>query len=265
MRFARDRLAVLRERRDHRVHHDQEIDAPSGTAVMTAQRMAAASNSWRPIRPSKQIYPGARGGKGPRASPCIGATTRLVAHTEACSARPDKPSASATTPPTVRRSCPADPAVKAIGNSPGRHRRPRQTPRHLDLPTRSTTSDGSRRLCCQNGRFLVRAGSGECDGESAQAEAVAYLAVGDELTYRGSGTHSIRDASLGSVGSPMCVAPSARKCEKCGRHAVGRWNVVRCCRGPAAIRSPPVLALGGLEGRLVGFTLPAGISQPTCR
>jgi len=47
------------------LHHDAKIDAPSGTAVATAQRMAAASSEWTPDPTKHEIYAGARGGQGP--------------------------------------------------------------------------------------------------------------------------------------------------------------------------------------------------------
>jgi 4-hydroxy-tetrahydrodipicolinate reductase len=47
------------------LHHDAKIDAPSGTAVTTAQRMAAASDTWAPDPTQHEVYPGARGGEGP--------------------------------------------------------------------------------------------------------------------------------------------------------------------------------------------------------
>ncbi len=48
------------------LHHDQKIDAPSGTAVTTAQRMAAArGGEWAPDPTEHEVYPGARGGEGP--------------------------------------------------------------------------------------------------------------------------------------------------------------------------------------------------------
>ncbi|MGB8858555.1 MAG: 4-hydroxy-tetrahydrodipicolinate reductase [Ilumatobacteraceae bacterium] len=47
------------------LHHDAKIDAPSGTAVSTAQRMAAASSEWAPDPTQHEVYPGARGGVGP--------------------------------------------------------------------------------------------------------------------------------------------------------------------------------------------------------
>ncbi len=47
------------------LHHNAKIDAPSGTAVTTAQRMAAASSRWAPDPTTHELYPGARGGEGP--------------------------------------------------------------------------------------------------------------------------------------------------------------------------------------------------------
>jgi len=47
------------------LHHDRKIDAPSGTAVATARRMAAASEEWAPDPTEKVLYAGARGSDGP--------------------------------------------------------------------------------------------------------------------------------------------------------------------------------------------------------
>jgi 4-hydroxy-tetrahydrodipicolinate reductase len=44
------------------LHHDQKIDAPSGTAMLTAARMAAASGDWAPDPTTKLVVDGARGG-----------------------------------------------------------------------------------------------------------------------------------------------------------------------------------------------------------
>ncbi len=44
------------------LHHDKKIDAPSGTAVLTARRMAAASKDWAPDPTETVVAPGARGG-----------------------------------------------------------------------------------------------------------------------------------------------------------------------------------------------------------
>ena len=48
-------------------HHDRKIDAPSGTAITTANRMAAARGDvpWGADPTEHEVYPGARGGVGP--------------------------------------------------------------------------------------------------------------------------------------------------------------------------------------------------------
>ncbi len=47
------------------IHHDAKADSPSGTAVATAQRMAAASSDWAKDPTMHEAIPGARGAKGP--------------------------------------------------------------------------------------------------------------------------------------------------------------------------------------------------------
>ena len=47
------------------LHHDGKVDAPSGTALRTAERMAAASAEWAPDPTTKHVVGGARGGEGP--------------------------------------------------------------------------------------------------------------------------------------------------------------------------------------------------------
>jgi len=47
------------------LHHNAKADAPSGTAVATAQRMAAASGEWATDPTTHEVYAGARGGEGP--------------------------------------------------------------------------------------------------------------------------------------------------------------------------------------------------------
>ncbi len=47
------------------LHHEGKADAPSGTAMLTAKRMAAASADWAPDRTQHEQLPGARGGTGP--------------------------------------------------------------------------------------------------------------------------------------------------------------------------------------------------------
>ena len=47
------------------LHHDKKVDAPSGTAMRTLERMAAASATWGDDPTQEEVVPGARGGKGP--------------------------------------------------------------------------------------------------------------------------------------------------------------------------------------------------------
>jgi 4-hydroxy-tetrahydrodipicolinate reductase len=46
------------------LHHDQKIDAPSGTAMLTVNRMAAASAEWAADPTTTTVVEGARGGVG---------------------------------------------------------------------------------------------------------------------------------------------------------------------------------------------------------
>jgi 4-hydroxy-tetrahydrodipicolinate reductase len=65
------------------LHHDQKIDAPSGTAMLTVERMAAASSSWAPDPTTTEVLPGARGSKGPAGIPVHSVRLRgLYAHQE---------------------------------------------------------------------------------------------------------------------------------------------------------------------------------------
>jgi 4-hydroxy-tetrahydrodipicolinate reductase len=47
------------------LHHDGKADAPSGTAMVTARRMAAASSDWAADPTEHEVVEGARGGHGP--------------------------------------------------------------------------------------------------------------------------------------------------------------------------------------------------------
>jgi 4-hydroxy-tetrahydrodipicolinate reductase len=51
------------------LHHDAKIDAPSGTAMRTAERIAAASGDWSDDPTTKHVIDGARGGVGPGGIP----------------------------------------------------------------------------------------------------------------------------------------------------------------------------------------------------
>lgn len=46
-------------------HHDAKVDSPSGTAIATVNRMAAAKSTWAPDPTQNEVIEGARGGKGP--------------------------------------------------------------------------------------------------------------------------------------------------------------------------------------------------------
>jgi 4-hydroxy-tetrahydrodipicolinate reductase len=65
------------------LHHDGKIDAPSGTAMTTIQRMAEASSEWAPDPTEREVVAGARGGKGPGGIPVHSVRLRgLFAHQE---------------------------------------------------------------------------------------------------------------------------------------------------------------------------------------
>jgi 4-hydroxy-tetrahydrodipicolinate reductase len=65
------------------LHHEGKADAPSGTAMLTARRMAAASTNWAPDRTQHEQLPGARGGVGPGGIRVHSVRLRgLVAHQE---------------------------------------------------------------------------------------------------------------------------------------------------------------------------------------
>jgi 4-hydroxy-tetrahydrodipicolinate reductase len=64
-------------------HHENKIDAPSGTALNTAERMAAASGEWGTDPTTKLVYEGARGGEGPSGIHIHAVRMRgMVAHQE---------------------------------------------------------------------------------------------------------------------------------------------------------------------------------------
>lgn len=46
------------------MHHDRKVDAPSGTAVYTAERIAAVRKDWAADPTQNEVLPGARGGEG---------------------------------------------------------------------------------------------------------------------------------------------------------------------------------------------------------
>ena len=65
------------------LHHDAKVEAPSGTAMATAERMAAASSEWSPDPTVHELCAGARGGLGPAGIRVHSVRMRgMVAHQE---------------------------------------------------------------------------------------------------------------------------------------------------------------------------------------
>jgi len=63
MRFAEVAAPFFETAEVIELHHDAKRDAPSGTAMTTIARMAAASDRWAPDPTEEQVVPGARGGR----------------------------------------------------------------------------------------------------------------------------------------------------------------------------------------------------------
>lgn len=65
------------------LHHDNKLDAPSGTAMSTVERMAAASGDWAPDPTRTETLTGARGAEGPAGIRVHSVRMRgMVAHQE---------------------------------------------------------------------------------------------------------------------------------------------------------------------------------------
>jgi 4-hydroxy-tetrahydrodipicolinate reductase len=62
MRFAAQAAPWFETGEIIELHHNKKIDAPSGTAMLTAHRMAAASQQWAPDPTTAVVAEGARGG-----------------------------------------------------------------------------------------------------------------------------------------------------------------------------------------------------------
>jgi 4-hydroxy-tetrahydrodipicolinate reductase len=83
MRFAELAAPYFETAEVIELHHDQKVDAPSGTAMLTAERMAAASSDWVPDPTTTMVVNGARGGEGPGGIHVHSVRLRgLVAHQE---------------------------------------------------------------------------------------------------------------------------------------------------------------------------------------
>jgi 4-hydroxy-tetrahydrodipicolinate reductase len=83
MRFAELAAPFFETAEVIELHHDAKVDAPSGTAMMTVERMAASAPHWAPDPTRHEIVPGARGGLGPAGIRVHSVRLRgLVAHQE---------------------------------------------------------------------------------------------------------------------------------------------------------------------------------------
>ncbi|MEX1006354.1 MAG: 4-hydroxy-tetrahydrodipicolinate reductase [Acidimicrobiia bacterium] len=83
MRFAELAAPYFETAEIIELHHDEKIDAPSGTAIATAERMADASGDWAPDPTTKTVLEGARGGEGAAGIPIHSVRLRgLMAHQE---------------------------------------------------------------------------------------------------------------------------------------------------------------------------------------
>lgn len=103
------------------LHHDGKVDAPSGTAIATAQRMAEASDQWSPDPTRRATLADARGALGPAAIRIHSVRLRgLVAHQEvllgtagqSLTIRHDSYDRSSFMPGVLL-------AIKAVGGRPG--------------------------------------------------------------------------------------------------------------------------------------------------
>jgi 4-hydroxy-tetrahydrodipicolinate reductase len=118
------------------LHHDRKVDAPSGTAMLTVERMAAASDRWGDDPTEKEVLAGARGATGPGGI-----------HVHSVRLRPGRPSGGA---PRDRRPVAVDPprqlrprqlharrraGGQAGGRPPRRDDRSRRPPRPLTRPS----------------------------------------------------------------------------------------------------------------------------------
>ena len=65
MRFAELAAPYFETAEVIELHHDAKIDAPSGTARLTVEKMAAASDAWAPDPTEHEMLEGVRGAEGP--------------------------------------------------------------------------------------------------------------------------------------------------------------------------------------------------------
>lgn len=83
MRFAELAAPYFETAEIIELHHDEKVDAPSGTAMLTVARMAEASTEWGADPTERTVVEGARGGAGPGGIRVHSVRLRgLVAHQE---------------------------------------------------------------------------------------------------------------------------------------------------------------------------------------
>jgi 4-hydroxy-tetrahydrodipicolinate reductase len=83
MRFAEMAAPFFETAEVIEFHHDAKVDAPSGTAMATVQRMASAKGEWASDPTTKHVLAGARGGEGPAGIRVHAVRMRgMVAHQE---------------------------------------------------------------------------------------------------------------------------------------------------------------------------------------
>ncbi len=83
MRFAELAAPLFETAEIIELHHDGKIDAPSGTSIATAERMAKASADWADDPTEAEIIAGARGARGAAGIPIHSVRMRgLTAHQE---------------------------------------------------------------------------------------------------------------------------------------------------------------------------------------
>jgi 4-hydroxy-tetrahydrodipicolinate reductase len=83
MRFAELAAPYFETAEIIELHHDQKIDAPSGTALLTAERMGQASTQWGDDPTRTVVVEGARGGRAAAGIPIHSVRLRgVVAHQE---------------------------------------------------------------------------------------------------------------------------------------------------------------------------------------
>lgn len=83
MRFAEMAAPFFETAEIIEFHHNSKVDSPSGTALGTAERMAAASSDWAEDPTTSETLPGGRGAKGPGSIPIHSVRmVGMVAHQE---------------------------------------------------------------------------------------------------------------------------------------------------------------------------------------